>query len=367
MNNEEYWYWICNIENVWNSTIRKLLEIFKSPKEIYECSESELSRYINSSSFKNHYELIRNIVKSRNECLINECYNKLHKREIYFISIDNEKYPDRLRGIDNYPYGIYVKGNISALSKKTVAIVGARNCTTYGKKIAKDIGFELAANGVNVISGLARGIDSAGLWGAVDANGVAGAVLGCGVDICYPRENIELYEVIKENGFILSDYPIGTKPLAWQFPLRNRIISGLADIVLVVEARERSGSLITVEYALEQGKDVCAVPGRVGDGLSSGCNRLIKEGAAMVLSANDVLHELGINNDSNIKFFRKNDIVLEKEIETLYSYVDFIPKNIQQLMNETGMSSSEILRGLIKLQMMNYIEEPSKNYYSRKI
>ncbi len=367
MNNEEYWYWICNIENVWNGTIKKLLEIFKSPKEIYECSECELPRYINSSNFKNHNELIRNIVKSRNEYLIKDSYNKLYKRGIYFISIDNDKYPDRLRLIENYPYGIYVIGNISTLAKKTVAIVGARNCTTYGKKIAKDIGFELAANGVNVISGLARGIDSAGLWGAVDANGVAGAVLGCGVDICYPRENIELYELIKENGFILSDYPIGTQPLGWQFPLRNRIISGLADIVLVVEARERSGSLITVEYALEQGKDVCAVPGRVGDGLSSGCNRLIKEGAVMVLSANDILQELRINNESNTKFFRKNNIVLEKEIETLYSYVDLIPKNIQQLMNETGMSSAEILRGLIKLQMMNYIEEPSKNYYSRKI
>lgn len=367
MDSEEYWYWLCNIKNIWNGTIRKLLEIFNSPKELFECKDKELYKYINESKFNNHADIIRNIIESRDEVIIIHNFNKLKEKGIYFVCIENNKYPDKLKHIDNYPYGIYVKGNIDNLEKKTVAIVGARNCTAYGKKVAKDIGFELAANGINVISGLARGIDSAGLWGAVNANGMAGAVLGCGVDICYPRENIELYEIMSETGFILSDYPMGTKPIGWQFPLRNRLISGLADIVLVVEAREKSGSLITVEYALEQGKDVCAIPGRSVDELSSGCNRLIKEGAAMILSARDILNELGINNDDNTKFLRKKNIVLEKEIETLYSYVDFFPKNIQQLMNETGMSSAEILRGLIKLQMMNYIEEPSKNYYSRKI
>lgn len=366
MNNEEYWYWLCSIKNIWNGTIKSLLEIFDSPKEIFESTEMDLIRRLNNGKFKNYMGVVHNILDCRDENIICSNYNELKKKGIKFISIENEKYPEKLKTIENYPYGIYIRGNEDSLKKTSVAIIGARNCSVYGKKMAEKIGFELGTKGINIISGLARGIDTAGLWGSINANGYTSAVLGCGVDICYPRENIELYELMQEKGVILSDYQLGTKPLGWQFPLRNRLISALSDIILVVEAKERSGSLITVEYALEQGKNVCAVPGRIGDLLSEGCNRLIKEGAGMILSPEDILEELGIDNITKTKNFEKNNIVLEKEIETLYSYVDFSPKNIEQLMNESGMNSVQVLRGLIKLQMMNYIEEPLKNYYSRK-
>jgi DNA processing protein len=193
--------------------------------------------------------------------------------------------------------------------------------------------------------------------------------MGCGADICYPRDNIELYERVMESGGIISDYPLGTEPVGWRFPLRNRIISGLVDKIIVVEAKEKSGSLITVEYGLEQGKDIFAVPGRVGDALSSGCNRLIKDGAGIVISPKDIIKDMNIeiNCGNTSKISKKNKLVLEKDLETLYSCVDLFPKNIQQLMEETGKDSVEIIQKLVKLQMMNLVEEPAKNYYSRKI
>ena len=366
MDNEKYWFWLCNIDGVWRGTINKLMDIFSSPKVIYEASYDELVFKLGHTNIKDKL-LAEKICKSRNIDEILRKYENMQNKNVEFVSVENEKYPQRFREINEYPYGIYIKGNNLIQEKKIVAIVGARNCTLYGRKIAKDIGFELAANDVIVISGLARGIDSEGLWGCVDAGGIPYAVMGCGVDICYPRENIELYERMTENGAIISDYPLGSQPLSWQFPLRNRLISALADAVLVVEAREKSGSLITVEYALEQGKDIFAVPGRVGDALSNGCNKLIKEGAGIATSAKEILDDIGIYDRKNSKNFTKNNIILEKEIETLYSCVDFFPKNIQQIKEETGKDSVEILRGLVKLQMMNLIEEPSKNYYSRKI
>lgn len=269
--------------------------------------------------------------------------------------------------MEDCPYGIYFRGDVLELNKPTVAVVGARNCSNYGMELSYKIGFELSANGINVISGLARGIDSQSHKGAIDASGVTYAVMGCGVDICYPKDNISLYEDIKKNGGIISDYPCGTKPFAWQFPLRNRLISGLADKIIIIEAKERSGSLITVEYALEQGKDVYAVPGRIEDALSKGTNRLIKEGAGLIYSIETLIEDLELEVKTNTKILKNKNIVLEKELETLYSCLDLFPKNVEQLMSETGKNSVEILRDLIKLEMMGLVVEPSKNYYSKKI
>ena len=259
------------------------------------------------------------------------------------------------------------------LNNPSVAIVGARECTNYGLSMAKKIGFDLAAHGVNIISGMARGIDSSGLYGCINAGGIGVGILGCGVDVCYPRENIELYEEISRSGILMSEYPMGTPPNAWQFPLRNRMISALADIVLVVEARKKSGSLITVEYANEQGRDVMAIPGRVSDKLSEGCNKVIRDGGGIVTCTKDILEALYLVN-----YYKKDDceegskdkkgnITLEKEIESLYSIVDLIPKSSSEIARESGLSIEKVMAGLIKLQMMGYVEEPSKNQYMKKI
>lgn len=371
MTNKEYWFWICNIEGVWRESISKLINEFGTPAAAFECEEREfikrLRKMIFSKSADKNEKIIEYIIVSRNKDRLEKVQEQLKRKNIHFMCVEDEEYPERLKHISNYPYGLYYKGSVSELNKTSVAIVGARNCTRYGEKSAREIGFGLAANGINVISGMAYGIDSYGLWGAVEGHGYSVAVMGCGADVCYPKQNIELYEMITERGCIISEYPVGRQPISWQFPLRNRIISGLADKIVVVEAKERSGSLITVEYGLEQGRDIMAVPGRIGDILSNGCNRLIKDGAGIVTTPEDLLDELNSGNKVNSKIYEKKQYLLEKDLETLYSCVDLFPKNVQQLMEETGKDSIEIIQKLIKLQMMNLIEEPTKNYYSRKI
>ena len=190
-------------------------------------------------------------------------------------------------------------------------------------------------------------------------------MLGCGVDICYPTENIELYENIIKTGGIISEYPPGDKPLAWHFPMRNRIISGLSDKVVVVEAKEKSGSLITVEWALEQGKDVMAVPGRVDDKLSEGCNRLIRSGAGLVRGAKDILEELKYEVFNKERENAIKEKILEKDFLLLYSELGLQPKSIDELMEKTGIEYGILADILLQLQLRGLVEQPSDNYYSR--
>lgn len=359
---EWYWYWLCNIRGITRTKISKLLEYFITPDKIYSASKSQLAKCLELTS-----ENVNDIINSRNYNKIQENINNMQKRGIKFFSVNNTFYPDKLKNISDFPYLLYYMGDQLDFSFPSVAIVGARNCTEYGRNLAKELGYQLGSSGITVISGLASGIDSSGQWGVIDAGGLTYGIMGCGVDICYPKENIELYERIQYSGGIISEYPPGRKPVGWQFPLRNRIISALADKIVVVEAREKSGSLITVEYGLEQGKDIYSVPGRVGDKLSEGCNRLIKEGAGIITSANDILEDFGLNNYHFCKNSRKNNIILEKELESLYSCVDLFPKSIQEIVDLSGKSFIDVLRGLVQLQMLDLIKEPSKNYYSRKI
>jgi DNA processing protein len=207
------------------------------------------------------------------------------------VSIGSPEYPPRLRILPDAPEELHYLGTLPE-DCPTVAIVGARMCSSYGHSQAYAFGRELAAKGVQIVSGMAMGIDGYALEGALDAGGRAFAVLGSGADVCYPRSNRSIYQRLREHGGILSELPDGDGPLPWHFPMRNRIISALADIVLVVEAKEKSGSLITVDFALEQGKTVFAVPGRIGDLLSDGCNRLIAQGAGIACSPESLLAEL---------------------------------------------------------------------------
>lgn len=212
--------------------------------------------------------------------------------EIRFITPFEKEYPERLRNIPDPPAGLYARGSLSVKKEVTVAVIGARDCSDYGKYVAGHLGAFLGRNGVTVVSGMARGIDGISQWAALEAGGTSIGVLGCGVDICYPAGNRDLFNRLLEQGTIFSEYPPGTPPRAMNFPARNRIVSGLADAVVVVEARNRSGTLITVDMALEQGKEVFVVPGRITDRLSDGCNNLIKQGAGVLLSPEELLEEL---------------------------------------------------------------------------
>ena len=212
----------------------------------------------------------------------------LNTSKIKTITLGDKKYPENLINIYGRPQTLYVLGNEELLNKKSIAIIGCRNASDYGLRNAYQFGYELAKKGICIISGFARGIDTYAHKGAVSANGKTIAVLGCGLDVVYPAENMELYkQILIKGGAIITEYPLGSKPERNHFPIRNRIISGLSDGVLVVEAKKKSGTLITVEYALEQGKDVYAIPGNITSENSMGTNELIKEGAIPVTKIED--------------------------------------------------------------------------------
>ncbi|NBH13246.1 DNA-protecting protein DprA [Lachnospiraceae bacterium] len=277
----------------------------------------------------------------------------------------DDSYPLRLKEIYNPPYGLFYRGRLPDKNLCTVGIVGARNCSFYGKTAAEKIGKELAAAGIAVISGLAAGIDGAAQRGAVHAGGYTLGVLGNGIDVCYPPQNRELYEQLLTKGCVVSEYPPGTTPLPGYFPQRNRIISGLSDCVLVVEAREKSGSLITADFALEQGKDVYALPGRISDALSQGTNRLIRQGAGIFLNVEDFLNEMHIFTKAGDNSSLKPKNSLENLERLVYSCLGFTPRSLEYLLTETNLSLGVLMENLETLQEKGCVSEVYKNYYSR--
>lgn len=362
MTEEEYWYWLVNVKGMWHGKIKKLIDRFGSPEEIYNASEKCLK---GAAGLKDNDIFL--IEDSKRGIDIGKDMESMGKKGVRFIYYGHKDYPGRLKNIYDYPYALFVRGELPPDERHAVAIIGTRLCTDYGRSIAEKLGRELSRYGIGIVSGMARGIDSAAHAGAVKSEGNTYAVMGCGVDICYPRENIELFCKCMECGGIISEFPVGTRPAPWQFPLRNRIISGLSDIIIVVEAKEKSGSLITVESALEQGKDVMAVPGRLGDVTSMGCNRLIKSGAGMLTDVVDVLSNLGISMYPEKDFLTKNEFTLEKDLQVVYSCLDLLPRSLGQIAEETGYTITDTMQIILKLQFMDIIAEPMKNHYAKKI
>lgn len=285
-----------------------------------------------------------------------------NKTCIQYIRQEDPDYPDRLRVHRGMPKGIYAAGRLPADDRPAVAVVGARRSDSYGNEIARRFAGELASRGVQIISGMAWGIDGMAHKGALEAGGDTFAVLGCGVDVCYPPGHRSLYEELLAKGGVLSEQPPGMPPLAGHFPARNRIISGLSDLVLVVEAGEKSGSLITADQALEQGKDVYAVPGRVGDALSRGCHRLIRQGAGLADSPRTILEALGLSWGQNRE---REKILLAKEENIVYSWIRLQPVSLDELVKKTGMPSARVLRILVELELKGCIREIRKNDYIR--
>lgn len=216
----------------------------------------------------------------------------MQQNDIDIISIQDEQYPILLKEIYNPPINLYVRGNKQILNFPSIAIIGCRQASEYGKNIANNFAYKLSKNGFNIISGLAKGIDSFAHIGAINAKSSTVAVLGNGLDMIYPKENINIARnILNMGGAIISEYPLGTKPDKVNFPLRNRIISGMCNAVLVIEAKEKSGTLITVDFALEQGRDVFVVPGNINSANSIGTNELIKQGARLVTSWKEIVEE----------------------------------------------------------------------------
>ena len=292
--------------------------------------------------------------------------NSGHKqlpKDIRYIRKGDKEFPEKLLELSDCPEGIYVRGRLPDPTKKTIAIVGARMCSPYGRAMASYFARILAANEIQVISGLALGVDGAAHEGALLAEGDTFAVLACGCDRCYPRAHIGLYEKIRTTGGLLSEEPPGTPPLAYLFPKRNRIISVLSDLVLVVEARKKSGSLITADFAAEQGRDILAVPGRLEDELSGGCNELIFQGAGIAISPERVLEIMGKTpkKSDNSKTFMQNALASTENM--VYSCLSLQPKSLETVCRDTKLSVSAAAEALMLLQLKGLVKEIGRNRY----
>ncbi len=296
-------------------------------------------------------------------------WSELQVKGISCISPLCSEYPSLLQQIP-YPPFLYYRGSLKEIEKPSIAIVGSRRCTFYGREAAYKLATELAETGVSIISGMALGIDTAAHKGALEKNGYTVAVLGCGVDLCYPRENKELMEQIASNGAVLSEFVPGTAPLPAHFPQRNRIISGLSLGTVVVEATAKSGALITANFALEQNREVFAVPGNIGSPYSRGSHRLIKEGARLVESAADIMEELHLDlydgqetgEQLEMQFVESS---LTEEEKILLNIIPYQPIHIDKIIQESDRKASEVSTLLLSLELKKTIRQTPGKYFSR--
>ena len=289
------------------------------------------------------------------------------EEKILRISSKSAEYPEKLNNYPKMPEILFVKGRLPDRKKPSIAIVGARACSTYGRIQAFRYAKVLSSAGVQIISGMAYGIDAEAHKGALEGGTATYAVLAGGVDICYPGEHRGLYQrILREGGGIISEQPPGMRARNYFFPARNRIISGLADMVLIVEAREKSGSLITAQWALDQGKTVYAIPGPVNEELSIGCHKLIYDGAGIAYSPEILLRELGMNYENKVKSDSKNDLGLASDLKLVYSCLDLRPKSTDFLIQKTGLPPRQIGSLLLELKLSGLIREIGRHYYIKE-
>lgn len=365
----KYWVWLSSIPGVGSATCKKLLDAFGTPMEVWGASEEVLKKsgiLTDGMVKKLSDKKLKDIVKRHLENIL--------ENGIGIITFDEDIYPQYLKKIYDPPAVLYVKGNI-VKEEKVIAVVGSRKASSYGLMAAETIARELSRFGITVISGMARGIDSRAHYGALKANGRTIAVLGCGLDIVYPPENDKLMEKIIHTGAAISEYLPGFPPKPQNFPARNRIISGISLGVVVIEAGENSGSLITADFALEQGREVFAVPGNIDSFNSQGTNKLIRDGAKIVTGIDDILEEIMVvYHNSNRKPFlnieENKKIILDgldnndKRIaECLWDE----PLHIDLLAQKSGLSMQQVNSVLVMMELRGIIEqEPGKIFKLKK-
>lgn len=373
-----YAEFLHRIPGIKTADIVLLRDVFGDYVEIHRAKTEEIQNVIGDKKGKS-------IAEAKQFGCIGENYEKMEREGIRFICMQSPEYPKRLREIPDPPFGLYVLGKLPEDEGKSVAIVGARNCSPYGAHMAAELGRELAGYGVQVVSGMAKGIDGISQQAALNAGGISFGVLGSGVDVCYPPSNKGLYRQLAQQGGVLSEYPVGSQPRPERFPQRNRIISGLSDIVIVVEAKQKSGTLITVDMALEQGREIYCVPGRNTDKLSEGCNKLIAQGAGIYLSMEDFLERTGIlfgkipekEKDKAGKELDSTERLMkvqlgEKEY-ALWKLLDYEPVSIEQLyiqlVSVKGMgqiSMQEMMGMLTNLVLLDRAENVGGCHYAKK-
>ena len=362
-------HWLYQAVGMGNRGLLRKLTSDCTPVEIYETAKKRCLTKKLSSKYQAKAAQIEAFTDSYD---VTAEYEKMIKRGISFVTAGEEGYPKKLANIPDPPWAIYYVGKLPSDKEKSIAVIGARNCSEYGKAMARQFGETLAGGGIQLISGMARGIDGIGQQAALEAGGYSLAVLGCGVDICYPPENRQLYERLIAEGGICSEYPPGIEPRPVLFPPRNRIISGFCDGVLVIEAKERSGTLITVDMALEQGRDVYALPGRITDPLSSGCNRLIRQGAELVISPQEMLHELKPDCPPGPMGEQPRIPIPASVGERLVRLLDYEPVSMEMLQQKyvqtynSSITVPEFCLEMLKLCADGLAGQIGGNYYVRK-
>ena len=359
MNDLESLIILNRIEGFGASILKNLLGFFKSPKEILK-NAGALSKTASISQ-----KIADKISKAKKEADLSREFKVIEKEHVRLITIFDQAYPFSLKNISSPPILLYLKGSFQPEDSLSVAIVGSRTPTWYGKYTAEKLASQLASRGITIVSGMARGIHSASHQGALKAKARTIAILGSGIDLIYPSENKGIARQIEASGAVISEFPVGTPPLRRNFPRRNRIISGLSLGVIVVEAAEKSGSLITADFALEQGREIFAVPGKVDSRTSKGTHNLIKQGAKLVSSSEDVIEELMPDLKNYIRDVKPEGIKpplddLEKKIYPLLSSES---KHIDQIINEVNLPASQTLGVLLKLQIKKLVKELPGKYF----
>lgn len=381
----KYWVWLSELKGLRNQTRLALLRRFGDPESIFYADADEL--LLTDGVERSQLELLENHDLAPADRILADC----QRLDIRLLPLSDAAYPGRLKNIYDPPALLYCKGRLPLLDDLLcVAVVGTRDCTPYGVACAEKLGFGLASGEAAVVSGLAKGIDAAAIRGALRAGGVTVGVVGNGLDVYYPYESRYLYEDVASAGILLSEYPPGTEPASGHFPVRNRIISGLSLAALVVEAPEKSGALITAATALEQGRDVFAVPGPIDAPASVGCNCLIRDGAGLVSDASDILREYEGRFVLNLKESREQPETLgyqarmapepkpvaptlslrhsdaeltDDQIAVLKALSDTKPMQVDDLTELVEIPTRRVLSALTVLEIDQYVaQHPGKRY-----
>jgi|Deesub1362A_J573_1020465.scaffolds.fasta_scaffold00317_12 DNA processing protein len=358
----KYWVALNLLSSIGPVLARRLVSVFGDPENVFHMDPHELMKMGSIGE-----ERARQITGFRDWDRVEREIEAVHRSGVRLVTIRDEDYPDGLRQIDDAPIMLYMKGEIRDSDKYAIAMVGSRTPTYYGVQVAERISHDLAERGLTIVSGMARGIDSVSHRGALKAKGRTIAVLGSGIDVPYPRENRGLMDEIASSGAVISEFPMGTLPDKGNFPRRNRLISALSLGVIVVEATGNSGSLITANYALDQGKEVFAVPGNITSKRSKGTNDLIKKGARLIEGADDVIEELrpqlaGIIREHGPGVQGLMPQVTEEE-EAILRHLGCEPRHIDDIVRESRLSINKALSLLLALELKGIVKQmDGKNF-----
>jgi DNA processing protein len=366
MEDTKYWVGFSSIPGIGRARFSQLIAHFGDLESAWHATPSELrAAGLDERS-------VQVVITRRASISLDAEMEKLERYHVKALTWNDHQFPPRLKQIYDAPPVLYIRGNLVPEDEWSIAVVGTRHATMYGREVTEHIANELARSGITIISGLARGVDTIAHRSALEAGGRTIAVFGCGLDIVYPAENLKLAQAIMEHGALVSDYPLGTKPKAENFPRRNRIMSGLSLGVLVTEAGKSSGALLTANLALEQNREVFAIPGSILSPTCRGTNHLIQNGAKLVLDANDILEELNLTMVP--QQLEMKELIPSDEIEAqLLRQLSPEPAHIDELCHSSGLPISVIsstlalmeLKGMVRhLGNMNYVlaRETSAGY-----